>query len=82
MILPTKHIRKDRAILGVGGEILAQLDEPYTVSELWERVRRARNGSVAAHTTLSFDWFILALSFLYAVSAVEFAEGVITASTR
>ncbi|WP_075207631.1 ABC-three component system middle component 6 [Archangium violaceum] len=80
MILPTKHLRKDRAILSVGGEILSQLDEPYTVSELWERVRRARNGSFAV--TLTFDWFILALSFLYAVSAIDFADGVITASTR
>jgi hypothetical protein len=37
MILPGKHLRGDIALLGVGGEVLAQLSEPKTVSELWER---------------------------------------------
>ncbi len=38
MILPGKHLRGDKALLGVGGEVLAQLSEPKTVSELWERI--------------------------------------------
>jgi hypothetical protein len=42
MILPGKHLRQDRALLTVGAEILIHLDEPRTVSELWERVRQAR----------------------------------------
>jgi hypothetical protein len=76
MILPAKHLQPDRAVLEVGAEILAQLDETRTVSELWERVRLAR-AATPAHTPLSFDWFVLSLVFLYTVSAVEFAAGVI-----
>lgn len=81
MILPGKHLRQDRALLSVGGEILAQLDEPRTVSELWERVSQART-STPMHAPLSFDWFILSLNLLYSVSALEFSNGVITIGTR
>ena len=76
MILPGKHLAPNRALLGVGAEILAQLDEDRTVSELWVRVRQARG---AAAVTLSFDWFVLSLSFLYAVAAVDQRGGVISA---
>ena len=69
MILPGKHLTHDRALLGVGGEILALLDERRTISELWDRLRLKRN-LVAA--PLSFDWFVLSLTFLYATTAVEF----------
>ena len=76
MILPGKHLGQDRALLSIGAEILEQLDEARTVSGLWERVRLAR-GSIAA--PLSFDWFVLSLTFLYAVAAVEFADDLVWA---
>lgn len=76
MILPTKYLSHDRALLSVGAEILAQLKEPRTVSELWECVREGRNKCVAA-TPLSFDWFVLALNLLYAVTAIEYSNGVV-----
>lgn len=76
MILPGKHLRQDRALIGIGAEILAELDEDRTVSELWERIRLARAATGIA-SPLSFDWFILSLSFLYAVSAIELRGGVI-----
>jgi hypothetical protein len=76
VILPGKHLRQDRALLGVGGEILACLDEDRTVSELWECVRNQR-AQIAVTTPLSFDWFVLSLSFLYTISAVELVHGVI-----
>ncbi len=74
MILPGKHLQQDRALLGVGAEILGHLDEERTVSELWERVRSARGPEA---TPLSFDWFLLALTFLYAVAAVDLTDGAI-----
>lgn len=77
MILPGKHLRQDRALLGVGGEILACLDEDRTVSELWECVR-TRRAQAAMAAPLSFDWFVLSLSFLYTVAAVELTNGVIS----
>jgi hypothetical protein len=79
MILPGKHLRQDRALLGVGAEILGHLDEGRTISELWEQVRAARG---PAASPLSFDWFVLTLTFLYAISAVDFDRGVIVARQR
>ncbi|WP_303865423.1 ABC-three component system middle component 6 [Senegalimassilia anaerobia] len=71
MILPTKGITPDRSILGVGGDILGLMrEEPIGVSTLWERYtkHRKRHGYDASVT---FDWFILALDFLFMVGAVE-----------
>lgn len=75
MILPSKHLGPNRALLGIGAEILAQLDEDRTGSELWVRVQEARG---KAGGPLSFDWFVLSLSFLYAIAAVDQRGGVIT----
>lgn len=79
MILPGKHLKQDRALLSVGAEILVHLDEPRTVSELWERVRHARE-SMTTIAPLSFDWFILSLNLLFAVNALNLSEGVIVAT--
>lgn len=75
MILPAKHLKQDRALLGVGSEILAALTGEYTVSELWEAVQQRRPQAVSP---LSFDWFVLALSFLYAIDAVGLEKGILT----
>lgn len=72
MILPTKGIAPDRSILGIGGDVLGLMrEEPISVSMLWERYvkHRKRHGYDAPVT---FDWFILALDFLFMVGAVEF----------
>lgn len=79
MILPGKHLHQSRALVVVGAEILEQLDQPRSVSELWERVRTTR-ASKADTAPLSFDWFVLALTFLNAIFAVRFDKGIITTS--
>ncbi len=42
MILPSKHLREDQALIAVGAELLSLLHEPKTVSRLWDELRRAR----------------------------------------
>jgi hypothetical protein len=75
MILPGKHLKQERSLLGVGNEILATIKGGDTVSELWERVQEARS----AHASpLSFDWFILSLSFLYAIDAIGYNQGILS----
>jgi hypothetical protein len=76
MILPSKHLRPDRALFGVGGEILAQLEEERTVSQVWSQVCRTREQDPNS-TPLTFDWFILALCFLFTVAAIEHQDGVL-----
>lgn len=76
MILPGKHLRPDRALLAVGGDILSVLSAPAPVSDVWERVvglRAAREGM----SPLSFDWFVLALSLLFAMKAIDLDGGLI-----
>lgn len=69
MILPGKHIKQDRALISIGGDILSVLKNRMSVSQLWTEVKRHRE-SRAESSPLSFDWFVLALTFLFAVSAV------------
>ena len=74
MILPGKHLKVDRSLLGIGGDILSAMGQESTVSELWERVRdrKQRLGS-----SMSFDWFILGLSFLYTIKAIDYSNGLL-----
>lgn len=76
MILPTKHVRTDRAIIGVGGELLDLLREPMTVSRLWNEVR-ARRSVTTPSAPIDYDWFVLALDFLFMIGAVEAKRGVL-----
>ncbi len=79
MILPGKHLSPHRALVGVGAEILRQLDQPREVSDLWERVRSAR-GDIQSSNPISFDWFALALAFLHAIYAIEEVDGLLRAA--
>lgn len=51
MILPTKHLREDQALIAVGGQLLSLLDEPKTVSRLWDELRRVRVEATASVAT-------------------------------
>ncbi|WP_310452746.1 ABC-three component system middle component 6 [Sulfuritalea sp.] len=75
MILPTKHLPQERALLTVGGALLAHLELPITVSALWQRV----SGAVSPAPT--FDWFVLALDLLHALGAVELRDGLLVRGT-
>ena len=76
MILPTKHLRPDRALLAVGGDLLVSLREPTTVSRLWDDVRSKR-GDIGEPAPINYDWFILALDLLFMINAVELDRGLL-----
>ncbi|MBF0620786.1 MAG: hypothetical protein HQL54_02550 [Magnetococcales bacterium] len=70
MILPTKHVDLDHAVIGAGSVVLNNLHTPQTVTSLWNRVRQAPG--------LTVYWrFVLVLDFLYAIGAVELVDGLI-----
>lgn len=77
MILPTKHISQDRALLTVGAKILLALEEPKTVSSLWESLSRESKSVTVVKPPLRFDSFILALDLLNIVDAIEMDDGLI-----
>jgi hypothetical protein len=71
MILPTKGIGSDKALLSIGASILRDLDEPKTVSRLWAELRQVEEGP----PDLTFDWFVLALDLLYLMGTLDYLGG-------
>ena len=70
MILPTKHIRPEQSLLGVGAVLLAHLRRPMTVTALWEAAKTDwRVGT--------YERFVLTLDLLYAIGAVGFTRGLL-----
>lgn len=61
MILPSKHLPQDRALLTVGAHVLTFLARPKTVSALWEELNTHDAGLVATPRRITYDWFLLAL---------------------
>jgi len=74
MILPTKHLPQERALLAVGADILRLLSEPKTVSRLWDEIKKAR-ASHPRYSPLTYDWFVLALDLLFTVKAIDIERG-------
>lgn len=73
MLLPTKGVSAQRALITVGSEILEELQGPMSVSSLWERFD-GRQRSAPEAGRITFDWFSLALSTLYAMQVVEYSH--------
>jgi len=80
MILPTKHIGLHRSLIGIGAEILSLVDEPMTVSRLWEEFKRLRPESETHR--IPFDWFVLSLDLLFILGAVSYVQGRVYRGTR
>ncbi|MBK6960652.1 MAG: hypothetical protein IPH23_05330 [Gammaproteobacteria bacterium] len=76
MILPSKHVSQDRALLTVGASILRHLSYPVTVSALWEQMPRAVLDQTAS-PPMRYDGFVLALDLLFLMGAIELREGLL-----
>jgi hypothetical protein len=81
MILPTKRIPEDRALLAIGADVLKLLDRPQTVSKVWEELKITRANRLA-NNPLTFDWFTLSLAMLFAVQALVLENGRLRRATR
>lgn len=68
MILPTKHITVDDSLIGLGALLLSHLDQPATVSVLWQEVRETPQ-------IATFERFTLTLDLLYLMNAIEYRDG-------
>jgi hypothetical protein len=79
MILPTKGLALDRALLSVGAEVLRRLDRPKTVSRLWDQVR---NRQCSLLESVPYEWFVLSLDLLYLCGAIDFEDGQIRRTRR
>lgn len=77
MILPSKHLSQQRALLSVGAKILQHLQMPKTVSAIWEELTKADDDK--ALSNMRYNSFILALDLLYSISAIEMEDGLLSA---
>ncbi len=77
MILPGKHLKPDRALLSVGGEILTVMGDASTVSAVWDEVRALR-AKREGTSPLPFDWFLMALTLLYTINAIDMRGDLLT----
>ena len=68
MILPTKHMTVNYSLLGVGALILSRLNQPRTVSAMWEEFRGYPEIS-------TYERFTLGLDLLFMINAIELYEG-------
>lgn len=73
MLLPTRGISYERALITVGADALALLRAPTSVSGLWDRFNSARS-QFDAKERITFDWFSLALAALFAIGSVEWTS--------
>jgi len=74
MILPTKRLGPERAMITIGAEILDLLTEPKTVSRLWDELSRMMSERSSTRI-INYDWFILTLDLLYMLGSIEMDHG-------
>lgn len=79
MILPSKHLSHERALLTVGATILRCLQQPMTVSALWENMLCPAEGYTVA--PIRYDGFVLALDLLFLVGAIDLQNGLLRRSS-
>jgi hypothetical protein len=70
MLLPTKGLSADRALLTVAADVTLLLQVPRSVSELWETYQRGSSNS----GRITFDWFVLALTTLFMIGVIEVGD--------
>lgn len=74
MILPTKRLSPERAMITVGAEILSLLTEPKTVSRLWNELNHIMSERSSTRV-INYDWFILTLDLLYMLGSIDVDHG-------
>jgi hypothetical protein len=77
MILPTKHLSQDRALLTVGAKLLTLLSHPKTVSALWEEISNPFIPKEDRKPALRYDAYVLTLDLLFFIGAIELQEGLL-----
>lgn len=77
MILPSKHLSQDRALLTVGARLLTQLTTPTTVSALWEAISGPTSTSGGNKPALRYDAYVLCLDLLFLMGLIEIQDGLL-----
>lgn len=74
MMLPTKHLRSESSLIYIGGIIQSALATgPMSVDQLW-RSTKTLYSARTHNNDITYDWFVLALSFLYEVGNLTLTD--------
>lgn len=75
--MPSKHINFSQSLLGFGSYLLAKLDKPMSIDELWNNYQLdfEKDHYVSKH---SFDNLILTSIFLFGINAIKLDNGLIS----
>lgn len=76
MILPTKHLQPNRALISVASEVLSLIGRKSTVSSIWDALQ-ARHKKALRYGDVPYDWYILSLDLLFLMGAIEEQDGII-----
>ncbi|MFR9794609.1 ABC-three component system middle component 6 [Streptomyces sp. MS06] len=74
MLLPSKSIASDQALIAVGAQVLLQLESPGSVSAVWQRLTTWRSKKNMP-SAIPFWWFALSLDVLFAAGVVVIQDG-------
>ncbi|WOV85020.1 hypothetical protein PGH26_03570 [Sporosarcina jeotgali] len=78
MFLPGKYVHPERTLVSIGAKIIYLLQRPQSVTKLWNAYKRMQEDEELP--MVSFDVFVNALCFLYAVNAIEMKNNTIRRS--
>ena len=75
MILPSKHLRAESALIYTGG-IISNLvmHQKLSVDQLWHKTQREFSDNIS-DCEITYDWFVLALTMLFTINIVELRDG-------
>ena len=73
MLLPTKGVSSERALITIGSEILEDLQGAMSVSALWDKYN-SRPVASSRSSCITFDWYSLALATLYTMRLIEVTD--------
>lgn len=75
MIMPSKYLKEDEALIGVSAALLSLIEGNGNLSEIWESAKKIK-------AIGSFERFILALNFLYLLDLVDLHENKIVRTQK
>ncbi|WP_444922366.1 ABC-three component system middle component 6 [Microbulbifer sp. CnH-101-G] len=81
MILPTKHLSPDRAIITIASEVFELINNRSTVSSVWNEFQEKQRGCMR-QGEIPYDWFVLSLDFLYLIGSIEEDSGRLSRVTK
>ena len=74
MILPTKHLSSERALISIASEILELICNKSTVSSVWNDLQE-KHSSLLKHGDITYDWYVLSLDLLYMMGLIDKDDG-------